>query len=138
MDNQGLWHLVPGKPSLHFYDGTNYKAIIREVNGHDLFWLAERDFNLKNAAEVTDLVLRLQVSTRDDLFELELPEFNRTLKDICNKLVEKNIINIESWFEVIFIVGGKRFDPDYTPWLDTSISTLLGMSKIAQKYLATL
>jgi hypothetical protein len=132
------WIDVPENPGLYFYKSPNYQAIFRELNGHDIFWLSERNFDLQNATSVYDLVLRLQVSTADDLLELDFLEFNTALKDICVKLVDKNILTIDTWFELIFLVGGKRFEPDYKPWLTTSIPTLLGMGKIAQKYLTTL
>jgi len=129
---------VPGKPGLYFYKHGNYQAIFRELNGTDLFWLAENNFKLDSSAEVLELVLRLQVSTKDDILELELEDFSAVLKSILKKLVDKNLLTLETWFELVFIVGGKKFEPDYTPWLNTSITTLLGMSRIAQKYLTSI
>jgi hypothetical protein len=126
---------VPGKQGLWLLQSTNYKGIFREINGHDIQHLEDTRFKLDDSNSVYTLIKRLEVATKDDLLDLDLAEFNKVLKEVCKTLIEKKILTPECWLELVFIANGKRFDPDYSPWLDISITQLLGMSEIAKKYL---
>lgn len=130
-----IWTRVKGKTELWYLESENYSGIFRSLNGRDLQYLEDNDFQLSNSAQVSALVKRLELSTQSDLEDLELPEFNRVLKTLLKNLVEKQIIQPETWLELVFIAGGKRFEPSFEPWLEVPIPVLLVMSKIAGKYL---
>ena len=126
---------VPGKQGLWFVESANYSGIFRELNGHDIQHLEDTNFKLDDSNSVYTLIKRLEIATKSDLLDLDLVEFNQVLKEVSKTLIEKTIITPEFWLELVFICNGKRFDPDYSPWLDVSITQLLGMSEIAKKYL---
>jgi hypothetical protein len=126
---------VPGKQGLWLLQSANYNGIFREINGHDIQHLEDTGFKLDDSSSVYALVKRLEVATNDNLLDLDLAEFNQVLKEVSKTLIEKKILTPECWLELVFIANGKRFDPDYSPWLEVSITQLLGMASIAKKYL---
>lgn len=130
-----IWARVKGKTELWYLESENYSGIFRSLNGHDLLYLEDNNFQLSNSAQVYALIKRLELSTKSDLEDLQLSEFNQVLKTLLKKLVEKQMLQPETWLELVFIAGGKRFEPSYEPWLEVPIPVLLGMSKIAEKYL---
>ena len=132
-----IWIRVKGKTELWYLESVNYSGVFRSLNGHDLQYLEDTDFQLDTSAQIYALVKRLEVATQDDLQDLDLPEFNQVLKLLLSKLVEKQMLKPETWLELVFIASGKRFEPSYDAWLDTPIPILLGMSEIAKKYLQT-
>lgn len=130
-----IWTRVKGKTELWYLKSENYSGIFRSLNGHDIQYLEDNDFQLSNSTQVYKLAKRLEISTQSDLEDLDLPEFNQVLKILLKSLVEKQMLKPESWLELVFIAGGKRFEPSFEPWLEVPIPVLLGMSKIAEKYL---
>lgn len=129
---------VKGKNELWYLESESYSAIFRSVNGHDLQYLEDEDFDLSTTSAAYKLVKRLEVSTKSDLDELDLPEFNAIIATISRNLLEKQLLKPVTWLELVFICGGKRFDPSWEPWLEVPIPTLLGMAEIAKKYLQSL
>lgn len=133
-----LWVKVPDKIELYYLEYKEFKAIFRSLNGHDLFYLEENDFELNSLTSVYKLIERLLVSTKDDLTDLALEDFNDIIKILSKNLIEKNLLKPEAWFELVFIAGGKQFSSDWQKWQEMPIPILLGMSNIAKKYLQTL
>lgn len=126
---------VPNRIEMTYVEYKDYSGIFRALNGHDLLWLQELKFDLGNSNAVFELLTRLQFNSTIDIAELDLEDFVILTKAICNKLLNKNLITPECWFELVFIANGKSFCHDWEKWLDVPIPVLIGMGEIAKKYL---
>jgi hypothetical protein len=139
---QLIWLKVPNKTELYYLSLTinehkAFDAVFRALNGHDLEYLESKNFDLSSSAAAYDLVKRLEVSASTDLLDLELEYFALILKRVYKELIEKQLLTTETWLECVFIAGGKRFEPDFSAWLNVPLPILAGMVNIAKKYLST-
>lgn len=134
-----IWLKIPDKTELYYLElGLEFKAVFRALNGYDLEYLEGTSFELGSNTAIYNLVKRLVVSAEGDLLELGLKDFSAVLKVVYKNLVEKQLLTTEAWLECVFIAGGKRFEPDFSPWLQVPLPVLAGMVNIAKKYLSAL
>jgi hypothetical protein len=122
---------IPEPGQNHYYiQHKGYKAIIRALNGHDLEFAAYQ--NLSTISGINKIYMRLLIKENTPLLELDLEDYKEILFAV-NKKVLKFIILPKNWLEIIYILGGRSFNPNWRQWLETPIEDLLAMLEVCKE-----
>jgi hypothetical protein len=128
---------IPGENQYGFViqiSTGEFNLILRMPTGNDVIWLYDSNLDLALTETFVKLYERLHVKSSEDLLELDIADFERVAGVIQRDCLSKVLITPPTLLEIIFLIGGRAFRPDYRLWFEHPIEDLLAMVESVKKY----
>lgn len=128
---------IPGESQYGFVvpiSTGEFNLILRAPTGNDIIWLYDSNLDLALTETFVKLYARLHMKSSEDLLELDIADFERVANVIQRDCLSKVLLSPPTLLEIIFLIGGRAFQPNYKLWLEHPVEDLLAMVESVKKY----
>jgi hypothetical protein len=123
---------IPNK-DLYRLDYKTYNSTVRSLTGADIIYFAELKLSVETIVGITSIYNHLLVGQNQELEELDLDDFEAVIKLFFRGVLEKYLLKPENWLEVIYVISGRKFEPNWKDWANEPVENLVAMLQIAKR-----
>jgi hypothetical protein len=119
----------------HFLTEQGF-VTLRDLTIRDLLWLRSEGVDL-SAEPLGALLLynRLVQKTQENYLISDFPisRYRLFLSAFIDNVMEGKMCTVEEAFKLLWILGGRSFNPEVEAWLDVPMTLLVGLANTAKE-----
>lgn len=106
----------------------------RDLTIADCFFISDSGLVFESELEILVILLRLLVEEPFDIGDLPIRVYQELLREFADKVLSKKLLTPEQALEVVYFLGGQKFEPNVEDWFSKPLTLLLQMLEVVKKY----